>query len=139
MTDVYSFLAHGFVGFCEIPDDLVSFSPVNKEEEREKKYSPIEAMHIGDDGYLHCGLRIILFEAPNVFPHQPIVIDLCLTELDEKIMVKVSGSDKPRQLHLNNEGECSSFYEHLVDGVKRYFSSAPHFDSSLKKIGFGRE
>lgn len=94
--------------------------------------------HFNRDGYWHLGLVVRLFSAPNEYPHQLVLIELCLTEEDGRVMVKLGADGKPRELDLTSEVQCKQFYDEIADTVANYFNAKRDFGDTgtIKKIGF---
>jgi len=122
----------GFVEYCEIPREQVSFSPLDTDPEEGVQYAFAGAVHYAEDGYWHLGLVITLI------PFQPLLIELCVNDRDGKVAVKAGRDGKPRTINLQNPTERAAFYDEIVEDVKRYFTEEPDFNDapSMRKIGF---
>ncbi len=137
-------LVAGFKKYCEIPEANICFLPLDKEPKKNTQYNIVGATHFNDnDGYWHLGLCMTLTKNPNVFPKQRVLVAICITEHDGKVMVKRGPEDKPRQLDLDNQSQYSEFYESIVERVKEFFAGGPQeftdTSASLKRIGFRAE
>lgn len=132
-------LSTGFVKYCDIPQGHFAFVPA-KGAEREKKYTPSDAIQFESDGYWHLGWRIELCESPNTFPYQPVVVTLALRVSESgKVMVKRGWEKEDREIDLGNENQCQAFYDGVVERIKEHFGRNPQDlggDSRSGKIGF---
>jgi hypothetical protein len=121
------------------PKGISAFVPA-KDAEPEKQYTPLDAIQFDSDGYWHLGWRITLFESPNTFPHQRVLVTLALRESEDgRVMVKRGWEKEAQELDLNNEGQCQTFYDSVIERIKEYYGRNPQdvgngFRSS--KIGF---
>lgn len=126
-------VANGFATYSGIPADRVEYQPLDREPEQGSRYSVIGATHFdADDGYWHTGLCVPLL-------NQPILIPICVTECGGTVTVKFGLDGKPRQLDLNNESQCNTFYDEIVENIKLFFIRGTQSlggTPTLKKIGF---
>lgn len=139
-SDAMRRLVGGFIKYCEIPEDQVKFVPVNGEDREGKTFSLLGAMHVEDKGFWQMGIQITLFEKPNQFPHQPILIVLGVKDLDGKLRVMVGKDGEAHSINLDDEMQVVGLYDQLVLRVKKFFGeSLQEFlekSAPLKTIGF---
>jgi hypothetical protein len=132
-------LSTGFVKYCDIPQGHFAFVPA-KDSDPEKQYAPPDAIKFDSDGYWPLGWRITLYESPNTFPRQGVVVTLALRESEgSKVMVKRGWEQEPRELDLSNESQCQAFYDGVVERIREYFGRNPQdvgSDARSSKIGF---
>lgn len=133
-------LIKGFIKYCDIPKEQVRFEPCDKVPEKNARYTLIGSIHLNDDTFWHLGMVITLYEKPNVYPHQSLLIILCIKENNGKVFLKVTPEDKQQQIDLLDEKQCSALYDRLIEGVKSYYQNGlQRFlkgPESIKKIGF---
>lgn len=139
-SDAMRRLAAGFIKYCEIPEDQVRLVPVTGEDRQGKTFSLLGAMNVEDQGFWQLGMQITLFEKPNQYPHQPILIVLGVKDHDGKLQVMVGKDGEVQLLNIDDKEQLANFYDKLVILVKKFFrdglqefleKSAP-----LKTIGF---
>jgi hypothetical protein len=122
-------LVRGFLTYCGIPHENVSFSPLDdaddKEAEERRKFGMVGAMHWGPDGFWHLGLVI------KLHPFKSVLIELCVNNNKGKLFVKAGHDGKPRELDLANQSQCEEFYEGIVQNVKAFFGT--RIDEALDK------
>jgi hypothetical protein len=135
-----SALVSGFIEYCKIPPDQVLFLPCDHEPKENSRYSLPGAMHLDEDTYWYLGVQITLYEKPNIFPHQPILLILCVKDINGDLFVKIGRDSQTQQLNLSDESERSSFYDQLVGIITRYFKEGLQqfleTEAKLKRIGF---
>jgi|SRR5947209_3228308 len=133
-------LSRGFIAYCGIPESYISFVPLNNDPVEGRQYSLPGAIDFDDDGFWSLGLRITLFEKPNVFPHRMILVPLFLKDEGHKVLVRIGRDGDPTEIDIGNESERNRLYDRIVDTVKRYFSNglqrAIEKPGALK-VGFG--
>lgn len=126
-------LYRGFLKYCEIPENQVSFwrwnGLVGEEAEftRLQKNEPnnvLTAMVLGEDGFWRLGLRINLMAGAVFFP-------IWISERDGAAVTKIA--DETISIDLDNERQCAEFYDKVVDRVKETFSDG----KKSKTRGYG--
>ena len=136
-------LAQGFRERCQIPDDCVSYSPLDKEPEPNRSYALPGAIHFdSSDLYWHLGLILTLTEAKNSFPIPRVLLEMAIREQSGKLLVKRGKGDKPQEIDLTNQKQCDDFYDSIADRVKRFYVGSPDNipdDTTVRKIGFVAE
>lgn len=132
-------LSTGFVKCCEIPQGHFAFVPA-KNAESGRHYTPLDAIQFEADGYWHVGWRITLCEAPNVFPHQSVLVTLAFRESGSgKVAIKRGWEQQTQELDLNDEAQRLMFYDGIVQRIREYFGRNPQeigTDACSGKIGF---
>jgi len=142
--DAYSFageLAQRYKGFLEIPDDCFQLWPTDKEIKGGMKYTPMGAVHLGEDSFWHLGLILTFSVSPGTYPKQQIMLHFRFKEVAEKkYLITISEDGGQHTLTCGVESEFNTFFEFLQkelaawfnDGLKRFLNQ----DDSSRHIGF---
>lgn len=122
---IYAKFVQGFVKYCEIPPDLISFlNPTDTEKKIEPEPLPLAMQFRQEDNYWTVGLRITLYEGPNVLPYQNIWTEIWVREKDGKTIFKLSEKGKPHEIDLTKEDQCRPLYDEIVQRVNNFFSES---------------
>ena len=136
-------LARGFMARCAIPDDCVSYAPLDKEAEPNRTYALPGAVHFdSSDLYWHLGIVLTLTEAKNSFPIPRALLEMAVREQSGKLLVKRGKDDKPQEIDLADKKQCDDFYDSIADRVKRFYAANPENipdDTTVRKIGFAAD
>jgi hypothetical protein len=131
-------LAQGFKVRCQIPDDCLSYVPLDKEPEPGRTYGT-GAIHFDPtDLYWHLGLILTLTESKNSFPIPRALLELAVREQAGRLLVKRGKGDTPQEIDISNKKQCDDFYDSIADRVKRFYAANPENapDDTARKIGF---
>lgn len=133
-------LVSEFIRHCGIPEEQIRFVPDNEEPKENTLYSLPGAMHLDEDTFWHVGLRITLYEKPNVFPHQPVLLVICVKEMDGKLLVKVGAKAEAKEVDLTDKNQRETLFRQMIGTVINFFEgSLQEFlekEAPLKTIGF---
>ena len=133
-------LVRGMVDYFGCPKGQVKFIPLNKEVESGSIYTVMGAIHLDDDTFWHLGVRLTLYKAPNIFPHQPFLLRLLIKKVDDYFTVKLRTEGPEFKVHEDKPDEFNSFYEFIFDlikedlekGLQRFLEQ----NETVRKIGF---
>jgi len=132
-------LINGFREYAKIPNEQFTFVPLDKEINSDSLYSLMAVMVLQDDTYWHFGFQITLYEAPNIYPYQPILFKITLKKSNGKFIVKV-GPNFEKAISLDSEAEKIELYEYLCNSAVNCFKgSLEKFlenKAITKRIGF---
>jgi hypothetical protein len=110
-----AFLVKGFISYCQIPRENITFSPLNKKAEEGTKYYLVGASHYAVDGFWHLGVCLNL-------GLRTALIELCVSERNGKVFVKIGRDGKQREVDLADNTQCEDFYEGIIKIVKDFFT-----------------
>jgi hypothetical protein len=135
-------LSTELVAFFGCTREQVEFVPVTKERKPGFGYSLMGAMHLAEDTFWHFGILTTIYEAPNIFPQQPLLFHLLVKKVDQSFIVKGSpkgpefrvGAPTAAELRPLNEWlfeQCKSWLDH---GLEMFLEGQEQPEP--KKIGF---
>lgn len=136
-------LSHGFKVRCEIPDDCVSYQPLDKESEPNRTTIALPgAIHFDpSDLYWHLGITLAL-TPKNHFPVRRVLLEMAVREQAGKLLVKRGKGDQPQEINLSDQEQCDVFYDSIAERVKRFYAASPENmpdDTTVRKIGFAAD
>ena len=123
-----------------IPKDQFKYVPLEGERDKNATYSIAGAMHLDHDAYWNLGICITIYEQPNSYPHQPLLIRLLFKKKDDSYIVKIGPNGDVNNVRLDVEEDYAVFAEFLFNYLKNiYEGRLEKFlekDIVEKKIGF---
>ena len=139
----YSKLVEGFIAYCQIPTSQITLMPVEKdgrprEESKTTIYSlPGAVKWDSDNRRWSLGVRLKLYESPNSFPQQPVLLVWYLWEKGGKTFLQFDPGTEEREIDVENAADRAAFYDLIVDRIKKYFStSIVDVQDVVKTVGF---
>ena len=133
-------LADKFIAYLEVPKNNISFVPADKAPEDRKKYSLFSAINLSDDDFWHFGMQIILYEKPNKYPHQPILLLFRLKKKNNLFYVKIPPYMEEKTIDPAKEKNFTEFFDYLFNEIKSYFEKGlqkyHEGAEAVKTIGF---
>ena len=133
-------LTKEFITYFKIPQEQITYIPTNKEPEEDKRYTLFGAMHLDDDTFWHIGIILTLFEKPNVYPYQPVLMIIKLKKENGDFIVSLKGQSKTFKLNGKNPKTFVPFFEYIYENISVLFkSNLQKFlknSSITKSIGF---
>lgn len=123
-----------------IPMEQLEFIPLKEEPKPNTKYSISGAMHLDDDTYWHIGIRITLYEKPNILPHQPVLVRILIKKKDNIFTVRLGPAGEVFPIRQEVEEEYNTFIDAMFSLIKNGFETGlQRFLEKreiVKKIGF---
>ncbi len=97
-------------------------------------------MHLGEDTFWHIGIKITLYEQPDIVPHQPVLIWLMVKKNDGSFLVKLGPGSNDFLIRPNEEKDYISFIDSVFLSIKNSFElELQHFlegEEKTRRIGF---
>jgi hypothetical protein len=137
-------LVAGLRSYCEIPPGQIKFLRWNGLTGDDRSFTephdggkwslPGAITFEEEDEYWHLGVCVTLTN-PGTFPENWFSFELCVSERQGQLMVKIGVVGTPRVLDLSDAAQCADFYDEIVnDALERI--SEPRSKSRAKKMGF---
>jgi len=138
--DFASHLVSGMIDYFQCPKEQVKFIPLKGDEKPGSVYTLMGAMHLDDDTFWHLGVGLTLYIAPNVFPHETILLPLLIKKVTDYFIVKLDGHQKEFKIHIDKTDEFDTFYEFVFQQIQEtYEKGLQRFldqNEATRKIGF---
>ena len=138
--DFISRLVKKTIKYLEIPEEQVKLIPLSEEVKDQCDYSISEAMHLDEDTFWHIGIKITLYEQPDIVPHQPVLIWLMVKKNDGSFLVKLGPGSKDFMIRPNEEKDYIHFIDTVFLSIKNSFElELQHFlegEEKTRRIGF---
>lgn len=136
-------LVSGMIDYFKCPKEQIKFIPLKGEVEPNSSYTVMGAIHLDDDTFWHLGVMLTLYEAPNVFPHQPVLLQLLIKKVDDYFIVKLGTKRQEFTIHEDKPDEFNPFYEFIFvlikenheKGLQRFLGKEQKKEEP-RKIGF---
>ncbi len=97
-------------------------------------------MHLNEDTFWHLGFQMILYSAPNVFPHQAVLLAFKFKRSEDAFQVKISADDSGHKVRLGNAADFDALFVFLQSQIEKHFrndlQTFLESSASTRQIGF---
>jgi len=137
----------GLKSYLNVPEKYFSYVPVHFEPEPDTIYNPAGSLYIDElKANWIFGIKITLFKAENIFPHQPILIRIAFYKENNAFYAQFSDGGDFVKVEDSNSYNYEEFFQRIYDSIKQYFEQGlehffeehinPNKTEIPKKIGF---
>jgi hypothetical protein len=135
-------LWNNMITYLNVPGSQLSIYTINEEGEAIVSKPPIwQALTLRSDSYWSVGFGITVYEAPNMYPQETIIISLLIKKDSAgNYFVKLSEFNEEFKIDRTNVNDFDKFYNFVFEKIiNSYQSGLQKFidqESSIRKVGF---
>ena len=133
-------LVNGMMRYFQCPKEQVQFIPLKEVIPPGLTSNLLGAMHLDDDTFWHFGLGITLYEAPNIFPQETVLLRVLMKKTHGYFIVKLGTRGEEFKIHGDKPDDFTVFYEFVFSQIKEsYEKGLQRFleqEETSRKIGF---
>lgn len=125
------------------PEDRVDFIPILGPSKPHTSYTPWGAMDLGDDGFFHLGMLLIIDPSTRstYWPPHSLLLPLLVRKQEQVFTVKLETSSEEFKIYEDNPSDREAFCSFIFDTIKgeyeRGFIPSERIDKE-RVIGFER-
>jgi hypothetical protein len=136
-------LLGGFLKYSECPKEAAIWARLSPDGTAEP--APIfDAIKLEDDGLWHARLLLTIYEAPNIFPHQPLLIEVSFRRVGDVFSVCLGRDDQAMEIREDDPLSFDKFNHKLFAAIENFFKQSTDWEaiganpakSKPRRIGF---